>query len=99
IIYDLFITSKDVLWIESENALYRKTISGPIEKINDLGGNIFINETSNGQIVLAFNNTIYVYHESLKELEPVYQAENITKMFQTGTSNFILKMNDDLYTY
>ncbi|MCX7550623.1 response regulator, partial [Xanthomarina sp. F2636L] len=99
IIYDLFITSNNVLWIESENGLYRKTPDGITEKVSDVVLSVFIHEIKSGQIIISFNDTIFIYNNLEKILEPIFKVDHLKKVFYAGESNFILNIKDSIYTY
>ncbi len=99
IIYDLFITSNDELWIESENGLFKKKPDNTFEKIREYSQNVFVNETDDGKVVIYTEDTIFIYDSAIRKLSPIYNDSAITKMFHIGASNFILKRKDSLYTY
>lgn len=99
IIYDIFITSKDELWIESENGLYKKNPDNSFEKVRDSLQDVIVNETDDGKIIIYTERTIFRYNDKTKNLEPLHENIPVTKMFHSGESNFILKIKDSLYTY
>ncbi len=99
IIYDLFITSNDQLWIKSENGLYIKNTDNTSEKIRDYGENVIVNETDDGKVVVYTEDTVFLYDSASHKLQPLYKDGTFTKMFHAGKSNFILKRRDSLYSY
>lgn len=99
-VYTLFITSSGIIWVVTDNGIFRKAKNDiDFIKISDVYIGAIISETIDGKEIVAFNNTMYKYDKTKNKLIPLLENFHIERISATGKNNLILRSEGKLYEY
>lgn len=99
-VYSLFISSLGVVWVESDNGLFRKAKNDiDFVKISDVYQEAIVSETSDGKEIVVFNKTMYEYDKSENKLNPLLENFQIERLSITSKNNLIFRSEGKLYSY
>ncbi|HEY9170027.1 MAG TPA: two-component regulator propeller domain-containing protein [Lutibacter sp.] len=99
-VYSLFITSVGVIWVETDNGLYRKAKNDiDFVKLSNVFLGAKVSETKDGKEIVVFNKTLYEYDKSKNKLNPLLENTPIERLSISSKNNLIFRSEGKLYSY
>lgn len=100
IVYNIFITSANAIWVVGDDGVYRKTPEeNEFIKIHDKSINVFINETSIGEEIVVLNKTIYKYNKVNNKLELLIDDVALQRLSISSKNILVYRNNGKLFTH
>lgn len=100
IIYDIFISASSVVWLVTEDGLYRGSQANSnfvaLNKTSTYGK---ILELENGTELVSIDNSLFRYNTEKKRLEPQLQNIVVDEVESIGNNEIIYKSGRELYHY
>ena len=100
LIYNILISSTSVVWVVTEDGLYRKSKSdSDFVRLNESSITTKILELENGTELVSFNNSLLKYNANEQRLEPLLHQIIIDEFETIGNNEIIFKSENELYHY